>query len=184
MVLKILSGQKTQTRRIVKPSNGNASPETLSPWMINGVQETDRNGSPTWIGTHPEYMTGSKWFSCPHGKNGDRLWLRETWCEGLSDTHECWGYRADMKYQCGKLIPDDGLKRWKPSIFMPRKYSRLTLEITGVKVERVEDCSSEDAMAEGFNNWIEFIDYFYGLSPEYVGANPWCWCIKFKKVEK
>ena len=173
MVLKILSGEKTQTRRIMKP------------------QPTNENGYWTWgkqgiFVAHdviPVEKVQAPMLSnkCPYGRPGDYLWLRETWCEGLSDTHECWGYRADMKYQCGKPIPEP--QKWKSSIFMPRKYSRITLEITDIKIERVESCSNEDAISEGFKNQTEFLKYFYKLNSKYLGLSPWCWCISFRKNE-
>lgn len=189
MVLALLSDKKFQTRRIIKPRGSKIIPLTLEPWIIDGVQETDDSGNPCWIGSHADYPTGSKWFSCGYGKEGDRLWVRETWRTALTeDEHECFAYRATMSYRCNKPMPQDISQLvalnsgWKPSIFMPRKASRLTLEVTSVKAERVEDCSEADALAEGFISPEEFINYFYVLHPEYSGVNPWVWCVAFRRL--
>ncbi len=174
MTLKLLAGQKTQTRRIIKPQ---PTQEGLTLWWKDLAY--DLNKKPNWMEKR----------LCPYGQVGDRLWVRETWRPALTeDEHECFAYKATLSYRCNKLMPEDislltALNGgWKPSIHMPRKASRITLEITGVKVERVEDCSQEDAIAEGFTSAAEFIKYFYQLSPAQTNQNPWCWCIAFKSV--
>ena len=182
MVLKLLVGEKTQTRRIVNGLRDKNLPITLEPWIIDGIQETDNWGSPCWLGTHPEYPSVSKWFSCDYGKIGDRLWVRETWrkldrqCAVQGQIKEAGDYSYKSEYQSD----DWNLYKWKPSIFMPKEASRITLEITNVKVERVGDCSEEDAIAEGFANSKEFLSYFYKLNPNYLNQSPWCWCVSFK----
>lgn len=153
MVSKILSGEKTQTRRLVKQNI------LIAPGFPN------------------EFIS-----LCKFGQKGSGLWVRETWCNGLSDSHECWSYRADMKYQCGKSIPDDGLKRWKPSIFMPRRACRLFLEITDVKIERLLETSKLDAISEGFPDVKGFLEYFYKINPKLCDPNPYVWAITFKPI--
>ena len=121
MVRAILEGRKTQTRRVVKPQ----------PAHIAGI------GTVLNIDT----ITGK---ACPYGKPGDRLWVRETW-DGvrLDGGGALVSYRADGD----KPVTDDG--RWHPSIHMPRWASRITLEVVSVRVERLNECSIQDALAEG-----------------------------------
>lgn len=153
MVAKILSGEKTQTRRLVKQNI------LIAPGFPN------------------EFIS-----LCKFGQVGSYLWVRETWCDGLSNSHECWGYRADMKYQCGRSIPDDGLKRWKPPMYMRRTMCRLSLEITNVKIERLLDCSDEDVTNEGFDSVSSFLEFFYRINPKLCDPNPYVWAIAFKPI--
>ncbi len=152
MVRAILEGRKTQTRRVMKPQ-----PEAgleFTPFAPFGVV----NGK------------GDR-LICRHGKPGDRLWVRETWCP-VDDTEldgERWvDFRATPRYALSHPAgwdndPDnpEALK-WRPSIHMPRWASRITLEITDVRVERLQDISEEDAKAEG-------AQYF----PNLPGMSPW-----------
>jgi len=122
---------------------------------------------------------------CPYNK-GDVLWVRETWCHGLAD-HECWGYKATMTYQCGEPIPNNGEhKTWKPSIFMPKRYSRLRLLVEDVKVEPLQDITSEDVEAEGVHSqcfaerW-DSINAKRGYSWE---SNPVVWVVTFSLLER
>lgn len=145
MVRAILKGRKTQTRRIVK-----VQPE-------NVVQDSFGR-----FGTDNGYsFTG--YIECPYGRPGDRLWVRETWadvtrafqsydCEDIQNV----AFRADGSvYVAGgaylEKLGDSGIfvKKWKPSIFLPRYASRITLEITSIRVERLQAISEADAMAEG-----------------------------------
>lgn len=146
-------------------------------------------------------MTRRAWKA--HFKNwkvGNRLWVRETYCTYLADKtdgEEDWdyenekiAYRADADpeieamLQCGREEPEENyVSRWKPSIFMPRKYSRILLEITELKRELLRDISEEDAQREGFNNGQEFLDYFAEINPEKKGRNPEIFAIGFKVLE-
>jgi len=126
----------------------------------------------------------------PYGRVGDRLWVRETFvidADGMPD------YRADC---------DSGVIAWRPSIFMPRKLSRITLEITSVRVERLQEITEEDAIKEGagpghilcsptiFNPETETPkDYRTGFSYLWDAinrktypweSNPWVWVISFR----
>lgn len=91
-------------------------------------------------------------FACPYGKPGDTLWVRETWAPLHEHTADgscgpsCCAYAADPP-----VCPPVRTK-WRPSIYMPRWASRLTLEVTGVRVERLQDISEEDAVAEGIES--------------------------------
>jgi len=127
---------------------------------------------------------------CPYGKVGDRLWVRETFAD-LSD-YDSGFYTEDQGYVTAGIIyraddadgawGNDPDFKWKPSIHMPRSASRITLENTGVRVERLQDISEEDAIAEGFNSKAEFIQSviaMYKLPPD---ANPWVWVVEFKSI--
>ena len=124
----------------------------------------------------------------PYGRPGDRLWVRETFSYGANGYY----FRSDVKQ------PETVKYAWKPSIHMPRVASRITLEVTSVRVERVQDITGKDALAEG----IEKPPYHYEESPEesYRRAfkmlwdsinskrgfgwdkNPWVWVVEFKKI--
>jgi hypothetical protein len=196
MVRAILEGRKTQTRRVVKPTM--TAPRVallrMEPWVIDGVQEVDDHGLPCWVGFHPDYPGEAKWFSCPHGGVGDRLWVCETWCECDGDTGRSIAFRADDWADCPA---DNG--RWRPSIFMPRWASRFLLEITDVKVEQVQDISEADAIAEGvtptsagdgypfvMSARMNFVDLWDDINGERIGCswgdNPWVWAITFKRI--
>jgi hypothetical protein len=201
MVRAILEGRKTQTRRVVKPvqSEPKIPPLTMEPWMMYGEQEVDDDGRPMWEGYHPDYPYDAKWFTCPYGKVGDRLWVRETfWTAGeipnlptvyaddyikTPNGYASVVYRADGGYEDGA---------WKPSIFMPRWASRILLEIVAVRVERVQDISERDAHAEGlgmspmlphprawFRDLWNSINAKRGYSWE---SDPYVWVVEFRNV--
>ncbi len=165
MVRAILDGSKTQTRRICKPAEAHA----LS--YVAGIQD------PSYIGQRPLEITSFSWFGdeegdvqfrCPYGKPGDRLWVRETWSldmlgaygtsKGYDSTYEV-AYRADDAEREIRVLPgepdpyvkmyDSQRGDWRPSIHLPRWASRIQLEITGVRVERLMNLSEVDALAEG-----------------------------------
>jgi len=136
MVLAILDGRKTQTRRPMKIQprhglygNGNIiSPEYFVLDYKDGTIPLTKSCAYRWLNV------------CPFGKVGDRIYVRETFMQPENIIF----YKADE----ADLVPYEGLK-WTPSIHMPRWASRITLEITNVRVERVQDISEEDAIAEG-----------------------------------
>ena len=132
MVRAILDGRKTQTRRIAKVTDKDCKPGMITP-LAGFVPRT--------IANHISY--------CPYGKTGDRLWVRET----FKQYNGIISYKADGNWisdfnDIDNFNPHENIK-WKPSIHMPRSASRILLEITGVRVERLKDISEEDAMAEG-----------------------------------
>jgi len=140
MVRAILEGRKTQTRRVVKP----AVPEDRVKDCTVSISKLPF-GDVTWWPKcdYPVLMAGRR---NPFGDPGDRLWVRETW--GPCDGGVC--YRASEE---PAVCPDGG--KWKPSIFLPRWASRITLEITDVRVERVQDITDEDAQSEGIF-WTDY----------------------------
>ncbi len=173
MVRAILEDRKRETRRIVNPQ-----------WIAKlGL---DRQG------------LLAKYFpeQSPYGKRGDRLWVKETFTPWADDyTKKVTGgkdaclYRAD--YRNGTTpIEIGGYEHWKPSIFMPKIYSRITLEITGIRVERLQDISEADAIAEGVPFGLMGKTHRIGYenlwnSINGVNAwdkNPWVWVIEFRRV--
>lgn len=170
MVNAILSGTKTQTRRVIKPQPLQSDGEIYS-GHINGPELYE----PAGYNKHgkmipmPEiygiYDDDGEWgIKFPYGKVGDQLWVRETHSLGTDSTglNICASHLSDVpkNYMFGNSRifhpqapkgSDSWCLLWKrrPSIFMPRWASRIQLEITGVRVERLNDCSETDALAEG-----------------------------------
>lgn len=174
MAKAILDGRKTQTRRIVKPQPVEvAEPSGNSDGLIR-LKASDDCLS-TWSD------------ACPYGQAADHLWVKETFLNNaLSGYPPVYFYRADSKDK-----PED--RKWKPSIFMPRIASRITLEITAVRVERLQDISSKDALAEGVDYDVSKpdgwpIDRYRKLWESINGKgswdkNPWVWVLEFKRIE-
>lgn len=135
MVRAVLSGQKTQTRRLVNPQ-----PESVHSgepyWHIGGYR--------AWLHrdvTDPLRMGTQNPLICQFGKIGDRLWVRHTWQEVERASGKGFAYRAAYK-------PDEvPLIKWRPSIHMPRSAAVIFLEIIGVRVERLNQISEADAVA-------------------------------------
>lgn len=150
MVRAILDGRKTQTRRIVKPQPH----EECGPIEVGHYHPTviDRHGDEQpGAEIFGAYSLDGEWGAkCPHGQPGDRLWVREAFA--LADDYE-----VDRVLNPGGVFyrathsPADDTSRWRPSIHMPRWASRLTLEVTDVRVERVQDIS-EKAQKEPFSD--------------------------------
>lgn len=189
MVRAILEGRKTVTRRPVKGAG--------LVWLDNFT---------------PEYVADPENNLCPYGKPGDRLWVRETWyCDHFEVQQGPYLRPADMfdldqSREDGELVyAADGLApyeqeqpTWKPSIHMPRWASRILLEITAVRVERLQDISRSDIRAEGLECPAELASD--DVSPNYRDwypaawrelwestggnwdANPWVWVLEFKQV--
>lgn len=133
MVRAILAGQKTQTRRIVaRPFLG---PKLSNKRRVYRPELDDERG---------EMVSLS-----PYGKPGDRLWVRETWGKSKGNGHRAL-YRADVGTDLWPASVElTSEARWTPSIHMPRWASRLTLEVTSVRVERLQQISAADIVAEG-----------------------------------
>ncbi len=149
MVRAVLDGTKTQTRRVmrVQPPNRILSWQdaTDGEWFGHDVAEdVDSDSAEFW----PSYEKGIK---CPYGVAGDRLWVRETFNPTACDGGLGYRFRADDPNgncpECGEPC------RWKPSIFMPRDASRITLEVLSVRAERVTVITPQEAIAEGVTGW-------------------------------
>ena len=150
MVRAILDGRKTQTRRVIKyqPSE-DWRPEFYGELhkMKNG-EFILRKNEPVVIGWGPCNEEGDAGYNCPYGQPGTKLWVRESliWVEEAG--HPAWAYSADWAIvRGGSAITSQQYKI--PSIHMPRIASRITLEITGVRVERLQDITANEALAEG-----------------------------------
>lgn len=154
MVRMTLADQKTRTRRTRGLDVINRSPDS---WSLNGIESL--GAECLWIGL--SCNAGDDAVGCPYGKPGDRLWVRETWAVGVCadalkpsaldagtwkrDNGGVW-YLADGTQPA---TPISARGKWRPSIFMPRWASRIILEITQIRVERLQHISTEDIIAEG-----------------------------------
>ncbi len=194
MVRAILDGTKTQTRRIVKPQPAFDALREHFTWDNGRV-------STSWSGGRPQAaaLLGLRGNS-PYGIPGDRLWVRETFGVLTGAGHR-YVYRADGDEPKQAFYPDETIPdmRWTPSIHMPRRASRITLEVTEVRVERLNAITQADARAEGvadFDVWGDLTDTdragprgaFEALwnsinGPTSWDANPWVWVISFKRAE-
>jgi hypothetical protein len=187
MVRAILDGRKTQTRRVIKPQ-----PKIISTHdgSMNILQIT---GKAPWFNGDPNH-------TCPYGVIGDRLWVRETWGlepdmdEQLKDDGLTPGQIEYEGYHIGYKADGSGaycVEKWRPSIFMPRWASRIMLDITDVRVERLQEISEDDAQAEGVGYWgcdtIEVFEDLWNSINQKRGypwsSNPWVWVIEFKVLE-
>lgn len=154
MVRAILEGRKTVTRRVMKPQPDTDATITVESYNVavtnrHGYQEAGPEIFGAW------WRDGESGCKCPYGKPGDRLWVRET-CF-INDYREA-AVPVDERAECEIIYRADGLPdwegeeeliRWRSSIHMPRWASRILLEITDVRVERLQDISEEQAQAEG-----------------------------------
>lgn len=200
MVNAIMAGRKTQTRRVIRDY-----PWTRHPYYFCGL----RNGlgypaseGVTWAGFTCEGYHSPCYVKCPYGQPGDLLWVKEACAIGFSDDHDlACDYHADgkrntfivceinEKYSI-KYINDDR----RPAMFMPRWASRITLEVNDVRVERLQEISETDAMAEGVIAWHGTKDGTV-YQPEFKmlwdkintkrgyswDSNPWVWVIEFRR---
>ncbi|MGU5938007.1 morphogenetic protein [Klebsiella aerogenes] len=181
MVRAILDGRKTQTRRPVK------------------LPVHDKNLGCELAGNElAGELSAGNYLNSAFGKQGDRIWVRETWARyNIDQDSHYMAYRATPPADW----PEGG--RWRPSIHMPRWASRILLEITDVQVERLNDISQEDAQAEGmaltgwrptysdpdsggevwtpYDNFARLWESIYGEGS--WKANPWVWVIEFKRIE-
>ncbi|SXC31092.1 morphogenetic protein [Klebsiella pneumoniae] len=197
MVRAILDGRKTQTRRPIK-------------WKQTRFTEIgEREDGSKWPWSEDAEHAFDFWHPCPFGSVGDRIWVRETFQGPLFDfdlmdsyckdstpfeKSEFCVYKADGVPAPEFYDADDELHCcWRPSIHMPRWASRILLEITDVRVERLKSISDRDALREGCNaadmkSGDCVADVFARLWASIYGsdswnANPWVWVIEFKRVE-
>ena len=199
MVRAILDGRKSCTRRIVKPQQ-----------LVGLLPDKCKNGVPEEFLKEKKLMFKpycnmtdieliNTAYKAPY-QRGDILYVRETWCKGL----ERYIYRADYSdtekfYRDGKEIE----MKWHPSLHMPKDAARIFLRVTNVRVERLQDITVEDALAEGMDKYIRLngeldensiITSFIGIWNSTIkksdldrygwNANPWVWVIEFERCDK
>jgi hypothetical protein len=212
--------KKSQTRREIKPQPYEPDMD-LTEILCQGKVHYRRPAGHPMIeeaATAPGYSTRTGWAGlltrCPFGQPGDRLWVRETWNKhgGVLSYRADGDWIKDFKREHDRNNPaavlEAQLLKWVPSIHMPRWASRLTLEITAIRIERLQDITEEDAKAEGSTLACWFGDRsfprkvpmqeigdlwsyktgFANLWESVSGAgswdkNPWVWVINYKVVE-
>ena len=203
MVRAILEGRKTQTRRVVKYRVFHNPPHAL-----------DFHNDSRWVGAcHENGRSGNGLKLCPYGQPGDRLWVRETWASHIDEDRlpsrdcskdirfyqECHGDQRGKNPRIGK---------WRPSIHMPRWHARIELKIIAVRVERLQQISAKDIIAEGAvarahddrfgHNPVSAFDGKVYLDLRSLWAagwnsinakrapwasNPWVWVVEFKLLK-
>ncbi|SDR18476.1 hypothetical protein SAMN05443245_3396 [Paraburkholderia fungorum] len=205
MVRALLDGSKTQTRRIVaqQPTNGWAFETPPAFGRITSPHpKKDRFGAFIRRGIGTDFPQVDL-IPSPFGMPGDRLWVRETWRGVVAITPP--GESTELAV--ARYVPDQQHCRrvefqatqprdsepWRPSIHMPRWASRITLEVTDVRVERLNEISDTDAAAEGWPGFTDdnsldsmawFSELWDSLAPPVTDwqANPWVWVVEFKRV--
>jgi hypothetical protein len=182
MVRAIFDGRKTQTRRIVKLAGRTVDSRSDGTLYVARATRSPQETSFT--------------VPCPYGAPGDRLWVRETFSmmnrERTLATTELYDQQPTDLEVVFRADEDHGHKAWHPSIFMPRWASRITLEVTGVRVERLHSITDDDARAEGCLGYPGAVDatpreefeelwkHINGL--ESWRANPFVWVVSFKRL--
>lgn len=207
MVQAILDDRKTQTRRImaIQPEHSE-----LGLRRVIDSKNGRNNGKYFWSQSDACGLKArSKVFGCPYGDVGDRIWVRETFqgplvSEELFEEYRAYSEKFETPQYCeyaadGGAKPeycdlDDNLCHgWRPSIHMPRWASRITLEITDVRVERLKSISDGDAIREGcsatdMKSGDCVADVFARLWKSIYGeeswqANPYVWVIEFRRID-
>lgn len=216
-VRAVLDGRKTQFRRLVKGlrlniGTSNSNYKVLDTHLVNGELYFlyERNG-------HKYRHLTTK---CPFGEPGTRLWVRETWqyaakkycsCTSSSIFYPCddWMKRTGCKSDRREIVyaAEGGSTKWRSSTTMPRRVSRITIEVTYIRVERLQDISEADAIAEGMqrsrvNYWCGAQHKAHAFPRQMASAkaayadlwdskyakttpwesNPWIWRVAFRRV--
>lgn len=197
-------------------ADGSCKSSDLFRWSEEQAEGQPLKSLRRWPGNGADLEHDWHAIPCPYGKQGDQLWVREAWMPDAPRD----GTWADVEFYGCKdaplsLIPDryrkpehclfsstwagTPLVGWKPSIHMPRWASRITLEITSIRVERLQVISEQDAMSEGAIGGHGAIpNYQYAATPvehfkhiwESINgaksweANPWVWVIEFKRKDE
>lgn len=205
MIRAILAGTKTQTRRAVKPQPTHPHFGGRLPFMLLPDDEGE--------GLYLHSSCLGQAIRCRYGRPGDRLYVRETWAVPHRYDHLGPSNIPTLGVPTHYAATEDrGGQLWRPSIHMPRWASRITLEVTGVCVERLADISDADAIAEGIGSrkvsenesrWLNYMapddagkaegtygdprHSFWSLWESINGrpsrdANPWLWVVEFRRV--
>jgi len=175
---KCHEGTKTQTRRIIKPQPISISWfEHQNGWCARVREDTGSAESPAYV-----------MVPCPYGIVGDRMWVRETWAKRGEMQSAI--FKAEEKRAIGAY----GCVKWKPSIHMPKWACRTWLEITEIRVQRLQEISEDDCYAEGLQRGMvddrsDAMQSWYRELWESINGpgswatNPWVWAITFRKVQ-
>lgn len=200
MVLAILAGKKTVTRRLFKGEIADHPQEPRLRVALIGTKSF-------WLNSqveHPNHVSKAS----PYGVAGARLWVMETWALYSGDFERRYDGQVpavrpehcQVVYAADHIDPrgdgPDHPVKWRPSIFMPRWASRITLEITDVRVERLQDITEEDARAESVGScgpggdcncdtkrFAKLWDQINGKRAAW-DSNPWVWRVAFKRIEQ
>lgn len=230
-VRSILDDLKTHTRRVMRPQPIEITERTLfgeyhysprifiwdNPRVALKAHRKEGGKTPADLISG---ISGSTLVDyCPHGKVGDRLWVRETWQLMMPTTvsygggEDDWDWESEESEYIPSAMPDYGgplvykaddenaCKWWRPSIFMPKWASRIMLEITGVRVERLQDITIDDCKAEGIAPFTfakgilsdnppdprwKFIERWNSINAKRGwpwSSNPWVWVVEFERVK-
>lgn len=179
MVRAILDGTKTETRRMAGLKELNEYPYTWN--IVDPVDGFITLENDVYGWEQPKH---------PYGVAGDTLWVRETWSKAKSRFVDHTFYRADSETQNGIQFPlgyHERENKWRPSLFMRKEQSRITLTVKDVTLERLHEITDEGARAEGVNDRAEYEKLWKQLNGEESWyANPWVWVVKFdvKEIRK
>jgi hypothetical protein len=204
-VRAVLDGEKTVLRRQVKPQpDVDKRKHRWGMSLVNGVLSW---GKAPWRVSDPYNHYAEQSVRCPFGVPGDRLWVRETWhwCRDCASVYGCETCTKGFVYRATTSDGESRKYSWKPSVHMRRWACRLVLEVTNVRVERLQDITEADARAEGLEPvpahgaWVTsprhegghwsarkaFADKWIAIYGEDSWeANPWVWRVAFRRVDQ
>jgi hypothetical protein len=188
MVCAILAGTKTQTRRVVMPQPDWIESSGRWRWPVPKSKVVSCTEVVTASREWWEYLLPEQ---CSYA-TGDRLWVRETWRVFGGREYEYQQEPRAVQYRADILDAIEYLQaEWRPSIFMPRWACRLVLEVVAVRVERLQDISTKDAIAEGstIQDHARSKEWFFTLWDSLNAkrgygceTNPWVWVIEFQRA--
>lgn len=209
MVQANMEDRKTMTRRTRGLKEVNENPDKYNCEFFNeyGSMEVWKDGKVKAV------------IKSPYGKPGDLLWVREAWnCDRIDSVtgsefyiptgiNCCFVYKAENPTGKNKSVPKDWKMKWKPSIHMPKAAARLWLMVEEIRVERVQDISEADSVAEGvlresslaFNQYLNYENFIFQIDtakesfqslwisingPQSWNQNPWVWVVKYRILSK
>lgn len=203
MVTAILEGRKTQTRRIVKPKtsmekylwdNQHFKENYYYEKTISFFRNCDDENMTTYaVFKNSKQPFNKEWFKFPFGNIGDQLWVKEKWNYINEDMALRDLIKNNFRYYATYDLSIRDKIKWKSSMFMPRHTSRIMLEITGIRCERLHDITGYDVMSEGIECDERYSDQWKKIAYEILwnkingkdswDLNPYVWVIEFKRVK-